>query len=233
MIGGCGQMGKRKKTRMACMAAVLALTVGVLSGCGGGAAGTGQEGAASGQDNVQAKEAAASGQENAVVETSTAGHKEGDQAPGLRSFSAGTLDGGTFTQEDIAERDVTVINFWGTYCGPCLEEMPDIAQFSKTLPENVQVVTMCVDGAYAPEQVQDILDEAGYEGVTLLTCDGDLERLLNEFQFIPTTIFVGRDGTIVGDMIVGGQSDLSQAFLNGINNALQSQGKAAIGDEEK
>ena len=32
----------------------------------------------------------------------------------LSSFTADTLDGGTFTQDSIREKDVTVINFWGT-----------------------------------------------------------------------------------------------------------------------
>lgn len=35
----------------------------------------------------------------------------------LQSFSADTLDGGTFTQKDIAAKDITVINFWSLMCG--------------------------------------------------------------------------------------------------------------------
>ena len=45
----------------------------------------------------------------------------------LGSFQAVTLDGGTFTQADIAGKDVTIINFWGTFCAPCIAEMPDLA----------------------------------------------------------------------------------------------------------
>lgn len=58
----------------------------------------------------------------------------------MKSFTAATLDGGTFTQEDIAAKDVTVINFWSLMCGPCVAEMPDIAAFSKALPDNVRMV---------------------------------------------------------------------------------------------
>lgn len=50
----------------------------------------------------------------------------------LRDFTAGTLDGGTFTQEDIAAKDVTIVNFWGLTCGPCIAEMPDLAAFAVT-----------------------------------------------------------------------------------------------------
>lgn len=60
----------------------------------------------------------------------------------LGSFQAVTLDGGTFTQADIAGKDVTIINFWGTFCAPCIAEMPDLAAFAKALPDNVQLITV-------------------------------------------------------------------------------------------
>lgn len=60
------------------------------------------------------------------------------QGETLKSFEAKTLDGNTFTQDDLAKKDVTVMNFWSTMCGPCVEEMPDIARFAKSLPENVR-----------------------------------------------------------------------------------------------
>ena len=40
----------------------------------------------------------------------------------LKTFTAKTLGGGTFTQEDIAAKDVTVINFWSLLCGYCVDE---------------------------------------------------------------------------------------------------------------
>ncbi len=60
---------------------------------------------------------------------------------GLYSFSAETLDGSVFTQEDLSGRDLTVINFWSVTCGPCIAEMPDLAEFADRLPSNIQVLT--------------------------------------------------------------------------------------------
>lgn len=65
----------------------------------------------------------------------------------LNQFTAKTLDQQDFTKEDIASKDVTVLNFWSLLCGPCIQEMPEIAKFAKSLPENVQVLTVCLDGA--------------------------------------------------------------------------------------
>ena len=74
----------------------------------------------------------------------------------LTSFEAEALDGSAYTQDDLAQKDVTVMNFWSTMCGPCIEEMPDIAAFAKTLPENVEMLTVCLDGGENMEMVKQI-----------------------------------------------------------------------------
>ena len=47
---------------------------------------------------------------DSAVDSDSSGGEAGEE-PGLRSFSAATLDGGSFSPEDIAAKDVTVINF--------------------------------------------------------------------------------------------------------------------------
>lgn len=158
--------------------------------------------------------------------------QEDDNAHGiLQSFSAKTLDGGMFTNEDFFEKDVTIINFWATFCGPCLAEMPDIAEFEKSLPDNVQLITACLDGERDIEGVESILSDAGYEGITLLGGDGDFEQVCGEIMYIPTTIIVDQNGNMLGDAIVGGQVDLEETYRTAVNNALLSMGKAELEDE--
>ena len=136
----------------------------------------------------------------------------------LKSFSATTLDGGSFTQEDIQANDVTVINFWSLRCSPCIAEMPD----------HVQVVTVCLDGAGNEASVQRILSQANYEGVTLVSGDGDFQTLCGNLQYTPTTIFVDAKGNLVGNAIIGGQENLSEALLAAVNATLKAAGKAEI-----
>lgn len=148
----------------------------------------------------------------------------------LKSFTAATLDGGSFTQEDIAAKDVTIVNFWSTMCGPCIDEMPELAKFAKALPDNVQVVTACLDGAGMEDYVKSLLGD--FEGVTLLSGDGDYQAVDGNIQYTPTTVFVDSEGNFVGDAIVGGQEDLSGTFLTSVNAALKASGKAEISLEK-
>lgn len=151
------------------------------------------------------------------------------QSASLKAFTAQTLDGGTFTQDDIKSKDVTVINFWTTFCGPCIAEMPDLAAFAKALPENVQFITVCLDAPMGNEEsAKKILQESGYEGITLVSGDGDFAMICNSVQYTPTTIFIDREGNMAGDAVIGGQQDLSGTFLEAVNGVLKSSGKAEI-----
>lgn len=150
------------------------------------------------------------------------------EGSGSAAFTADTLDGGTFTQKDIAAKDLTVINFWGTFCTPCIQEMPDLAAFEKVLPDNVQLITICVDAAGNEETAKELLNQAGYQGITLTAGDEGFQKMLEGVQAVPTTIFVGPDGRQVGEEILGRQPDLFELYLNAINQALKEMGKAEI-----
>ena len=150
------------------------------------------------------------------------------QLGSLESFSAVTLEGESFTQDDIAAKDATVINFWALTCRPCIAEMPDLAAFAGALPDNVQVITVCLDGAGNEETVQSVLDGAGFTGVTLVAGDGDLVDLAWNVIYTPTTVCADSEGKLIGKTILGGQRDLEGTLLTAVNEVLKDGGKAEI-----
>ena len=205
---------KNKKIFALLLCAVFAVTVSVLaSGCS--------------QEKDSPPPSGQSAQNAGGSDTGTAA-----ELGSLKSFSAGTLDGGTFTQDDIAAKDVTAINFWSLTCGPCIIEMPDLAAFAAALPENVQLVTVCLDGLGNEETAKSILEESGFTGVTLISGDGDLAALCGNLMYTPTTIFADAGGSLIGDAVIGGQEDLSGTFLAAVNKVLAESGKAEISLEE-
>ena len=138
----------------------------------------------------------------------------------LKSFNATTLDGSSFSADNFSDYDLTVINFWGTYCGPCIAEMPELAEFKNDLDSKYNFITFCIDGDGNKEEAQRIIDEAGLNATVITSADGDFIDILNQIEYIPTTIFINSNGDIVGTEIIGGVDDVAQAYQEHIQIAL-------------
>lgn len=163
---------------------------------------------------------------DSAADSDSSGGEAGEE-PGLRSFSAATLDGGSFSPEDIAAKDVTVINFWALSCAPCIAEMPDLAAFAAALPENVGVATVCLDGYGDQETALEVLEGTDLVSATVISGNGDLASLCSALIYTPTTVLVDGEGTLM-EVIVGGQADLSGTYLAAVNKVLAASGKAEI-----
>lgn len=163
---------------------------------------------------------------DSAADSDSSGGEAGEE-PGLRSFSAATLDGGSFSPEDIAAKDVTVINFWALSCAPCIAEMPDLAAFAAALPENVGVATVCLDGYGDQETALEVLEGTDLVSSTVISGNGDLASLCSALIYTPTTVLVDGEGTLM-EVIVGGQADLSETYLAAVNKVLAASGKAEI-----
>lgn len=125
------------------------------------------------------------------------------------SFSSTDLDKNKITDEIFSAADVTVVNVWGTFCPPCIREMPELAEWQKSMPKNAQIIgIVCdvnsTDDAKGISKAKAILKKSGAT-FTNVIANQSLAQFLNGIQFVPTTFLVDKNGNIVGDMIVGAQ----------------------------
>ena len=216
---------------------LLAVTASV-SACSGKTGETKEGEAASvGSEQENQEQAGENGQEtqNGGADGESESQEPENTYTNLNEFQATALDGSTFTQEDFADKNLTLINFWALSCRPCIAEMPDLAELEKALPDNVQLITVCLDGGGSEELVEYVLEESGFEGITLVWGDGDLVTLSSELRYTPTTVFVDAEGNMAGDIVVGGKENLSEFYSQRINDILTGMGKAeiSIGTEEE
>ncbi len=125
--------------------------------------------------------------------------------PALHSFSAKTVTGEPFMPEDLAAADVTAINIWSTTCAPCVREMPELAEYSKTLPENLRIITWCLDSdiSATSNEIDKFMNECGFYDITIAFGDGDMQLLYGQLMYTPTTIFVDAEGNHVAEPLIG------------------------------
>ena len=134
---------------------------------------------------------------------------EGFDDDAVLSFETVDLDGNTVKSEDLfAKNKVTMINIWGTYCGPCIAEMPEIEKMYQEFSSKGGgvvglVVNVPVDNSRFLEDAQSLVQETGVTYPNLRVWEG-YDKLL-EHQGTPTTYFVDSKGKLIGSPILGAQ----------------------------
>ena len=118
------------------------------------------------------------------------GLAEGDRAP---DFTITTLDGETMRLSDL-RGGVTLLNFWGTWCGPCRREMPEFQKFYAEW-KGAGLAILAVAWNDTAAAMAEFRDEYALEFPLALDASGEINELY-AVQTRPTTYVIARDGTI-------------------------------------
>lgn len=121
------------------------------------------------------------------------------------SFSTTDLNGNAVSSESFAKYRLTMVNFWGTFCGPCIEEMPDLEKLNKSMPQGTRLVGIVTDvsGDENKETAKQIIAKAGATYENWLPDEALLEYMDSHVSGVPTTLFIDSNGQIVGEAVVG------------------------------
>ena len=150
--------------------------------------------------------------------TASAGTEEGTEK--FPAFETTDTKGNKVTEKIFADKDITMVNVWGTFCGPCINEMPELQKIYESLPENANLIGVIAD---VPEGMKDGVDNANYiekqTGVkyTNLTLSDSLGSFARRFYAVPSTIFVDKNGNIIGELVMGADID---AYVRNLQNVL-------------
>lgn len=63
---------------------------------------------------------------------------------GVPSFEAANLEGQKFQLADYAGK-VVILNFWASWCGPCIEEVPSLIKLIKEMKGEVKLIAISGD----------------------------------------------------------------------------------------
>jgi thiol-disulfide isomerase/thioredoxin len=129
----------------------------------------------------------------------------------LTSFTTKDIYGNDVNQDIFKDHKLTLVNVWGTFCGPCLDEMPSLGELQDEYePKGVNIVGIVVDVQNEDMEVnedqiqlaKEITDATGAEYPHLII-SFDMLQLMNQFDAIPASFFVDSDGNIVSEYYIG------------------------------
>jgi len=127
------------------------------------------------------------------------------------TFSATTTEGGTWNSDNFANSKLTMINIWGTYCNPCLSEMPDLGEIANEYDKaDFQLIGIICDVMEDDSEdnlsnARQLIEETKADYPHLLLNEELYVNLVGAVSAVPTTFFVGQDGAVMG-YLTGAQS---------------------------
>ena len=132
----------------------------------------------------------------------------------LSNLQTKDIDGKEFSSKDFANYDLTMVNVFATWCSPCVQEIPDLAEIQKEMKDKgvniVGVVTDTVDqtgeNREALEKAKLIRERSKAEYPFLIPDQSNFNGRLSGIQAFPETFFVDKKGQIVGETYSGSRN---------------------------
>ncbi|MDR1508143.1 MAG: TlpA family protein disulfide reductase [Synergistaceae bacterium] len=139
------------------------------------------------------------------------------------SFKSKTFDGQPVTSDIFKGNKLTMVNFWATWCPPCVREMPDLASLARSMPKGSRLVGVILDVTTGDDRArsdaEDILERSRADFVQILY-DSSMDSFGESVEYIPTTILVDSKGRIIGEPIVGANDE--ETYRDEIEKALKT-----------
>jgi|TARA_Y100000588_G_C14221650_1_gene911256 Peroxiredoxin len=137
-------------------------------------------------------------------------------------FTLATTEGDLVSLSDLKGK-VVLLNFWGTWCGPCRIELPDFVKlYDKYNKKGLEIVGITIRRGESIEDVAKFQEQWGLNYLLLNDINGnevsevtmDYSRAIGQMiSGIPTTLIINREGFIVSGF-VGPRKE--QVFYNAI-----------------
>lgn len=118
--------------------------------------------------------------------------KTGQTAP---EFSVTTVDGKTFDLKDARDK-VVLVNFFATWCGPCMQEIPHLQDQIWDRFKGSNFVMVAIDREEKPQVVADFQKQRGF---TFPIASDPKREVYAKFatQYIPRNFLIDASGKVV------------------------------------
>ena len=115
----------------------------------------------------------------------------------LKSLSLPDLDGKEVALDTFLSTGPVILDFWATWCKPCVMAMPELQKlYADLAPRGLRVVGINEDGPRNAPKVRPFLTANGYTFPVLLDLNREAQQRLHA-NALPTTIVLDKDGVVL------------------------------------
>ena len=145
----------------------------------------------------------------------------GKEAP---DFELELLDGEAMKLADHKGEQIVILDFWATWCGPCIQAMPMLLEVSESYADR-GVVFYAINQRERPEEVRRFMQQQEWEMMVPMDQDGAVGDLYH-VRGIPQTVIIGPDGTVQA-VHIGFSPDLKERLTEELDTLLAGERLAA------
>lgn len=139
--------------------------------------------------------------------------EKGDRAPNFKIVTDG---GRTLSRSDFGGK-VLVLNFWATWCPPCIEELPTLSAMQQQLAgDGVVVLAVSVDKN--EKTYKEFLQRAKVSFLTAHDPQADISAGYGTFKY-PETYIINREGKVV-EKFISNQNWTDPQIIQQIRSAM-------------
>lgn len=109
------------------------------------------------------------------------------------AFEGVDVFGNPVSMESFADKKLVMINFWETWCGPCMGELPDI----EALYEKYAESGFAVLGVYSSSKASEVRSTIEGLGITYTMMQSVAALTKYQTNYVPTTIFCDGSGNLL------------------------------------
>lgn len=113
----------------------------------------------------------------------------------LESFTLESVDGRTWRRSDLEGR-VVMVNFWATWCAPCLEELSLVQRLHERYDESDDVLVLTFNVDRDLGRIRPFLDKEGYTFPTVLASEYFSRVLPVDELSLPQTWLIDPQGVV-------------------------------------
>ena len=136
------------------------------------------------------------------------------------SFELETLSGEIFKSSDLKNKAV-ILNFWATWCVPCIKEMPELNKAHASFKEN-DVEIIAINFAETRSKVDKFVSKHPINFPVLLDKYGNFSQDYR-VRNLPVTYFISPDGIIMDTVFGGITQQLIKKKLKQLDQATPTQ----------